>query len=142
MGQQPSKADAIVVGVAGLFIILGSVLRWVRSDLPFTGTDGDGVFTLVFGGLLVMIGYLGRENPSRFLRVAALGFFALSAWVAYDVWDSVTHLGRPFAASVGIGLLITLAASASGAAFSVVWILRAPAYPLPDLATADFTSPA
>ncbi len=142
MGQQPSKADAIVVGVAGLFIIAGSLLRWVRSDLPFTGTDGDGVFTLITGVLVVMIAYLGRENPARFLRIAALGFFGLTAWVAFDVWDSVTHLGRPFAASVGIGLLITMAAAVSGAMFSVLWVLRAPAIPAPDLATADYASPA
>lgn len=142
MGQQPSKADAIVVAFAGLFIIIGSLLRWVRSDLPFSGTDGDGLFTLGTGTLIVLIGYLGRENPPRFLRVAALGFFALTAWVSYDVWNSVTHLGQPFAASVGVGLLITMAAAASGAGFSVLWILRARAIPAPDLATADFASPA
>jgi hypothetical protein len=141
MGKEPSKADAIVVAVAGLFIIIGSLLRWVRTDLPFSGTDGDGVFTLVTGALVVVIGFIGRENPSRLLRTAALGFFMLTGWVAFDVWDSVTHLGAPFAATVGIGLLITLAGSLSGAIFSALWIGRAAAIPLPDLATADLATP-
>jgi hypothetical protein len=140
MGKEPSNADAIVVTVAGLFIIIGSLLRWVRTDLPFSGTDGDGLFTLVTGALVVVIGYLGRYNPPRLLRISALGFFILTGWVAFDVWDSVTHISAPFAA-VGIGLLITFAGSLSGAAFSVLWITRAPATPHPDLATADLASP-
>lgn len=102
--------DAVRWGTigAGAAIMLGSFLPWGQAGIfTVSGTDGDGIFTLVLGGVLVGIGIANK--PSRGLGIVAILMSVLSGLIA---WNIVTSMGD----AAGSGLYLVLL----GAVFGVI----------------------
>jgi Protein of unknown function (DUF2510) len=71
-----NKIRLLVTGGAGA-LIAGSVMPWVHADAGFfsvtkSGTDGDGVFTLVIGGVIGLVFFLARKPKTMVWLVISL----------------------------------------------------------------------
>lgn len=118
---------AWVTLVAGVGLIIGSLLPWVTISAPLLGTvditatDGDGMLTLIAGLAISLIGILGLTRGVGVVGVVFLAFLVLfAAWVAFADLGSITELAAEIsdddfgAASVGIGLWLVSFASVIG----------------------------
>lgn len=109
---------------AALFVVIGSFLPWATVDtwigtFSATGTDGDGVITLLLGlaaGALIAL----WKRPLVIIAAVAAGLAALVALV--DLVDLGRAIGDSGFADVtpGIGLILTLLAAMAAAALAVV----------------------
>lgn len=113
----------LALGCAG--IVIGSLLPWASISTMFgtiskSGTDGDGVITLLLGSVA---GGMALTGKSTKIIAALLGLVAIIA--IYDIAD-ISKLAdgeEAFSVSVGVGLwLIVL--SVSAALWAVVQRLR------------------
>jgi Protein of unknown function (DUF2510) len=110
-----------IIAVAGALAIVGSILPWatVRTgfgELSVSGTDGDGVITLVLGIALVGLGLCGFTRARQILSgvslLPALGVGAIALIDIVDVSNVADELGSDFAqVSIGSGLWVCLAAA-------------------------------
>lgn len=107
---------------------IGSFLPWARAGfISLAGTDGDGILTLFAGVIIVLLAVVGREKPSMVIRLGTVGLFAVSGFVAFNVFANLAdELGSSdlFTPSVGGGLILTLLAAGLGFVFSLVWLGR------------------
>jgi Family of unknown function (DUF6010) len=98
------------VGVAGVLVALGSLLRepgrqrFSAIFLAGAGTaylsGGFGIFEFAFCAVITMLAYLGLQD----YRAIAAGWLLHSAWdVAHDLWG---HPIIPFAPSSSLGCAI------------------------------------
>lgn len=109
---------------AALFVVIGSFLPWATVDtwigtFSASGTDGDGVITLLLGlaaGALIAL----WKRPLVIIAAVAAGLAALVALV--DLVDLGRAIGDNGFADVtpGIGLILTLLAAMAAAALAVV----------------------
>ncbi len=126
------KVWSWVTIVAGAGLILGSLLPWATVTAPivgtvnFTATDGDGMFTLIIGFVVGLMGVLGLVRG-----VATPGLVVLALAVVFAGLIAVTDLANVAemateindenfgAASVGIGLWLVTVSTVVGA---VGWV--------------------
>ena len=121
VASTPVRTDVtswVVIG-AGVVLALGSLLPWATVSAIVTvsknGTSGDGVATLIAGGLAVILGaFLLRGNVYIAWRMGGLFLFLVSfAVCVYDASNLPT--GNQYASvSVGIGLWLCIVASLVG----------------------------
>jgi len=109
----------VALGGSGLAVV-GAFLPWLTVeifDISKTGIDGDGVFTLIFG--LVVLGLVLYRGPGRWGRksmigVVLLGVLTALVGIAYinDPLLGVENApdGGSELVSLGIGLYVTAAA--------------------------------
>jgi hypothetical protein len=119
--KEPNKTGAIITLVGAAAIVLGSFLPWasvatVFGTISLAGTEGDGVITLVIGGIIGVLAGLELGGKSR-RRTAAMivGIVALGIGVfeIANVSDTASEVSSQFArASVGIGLWAVLGGAA------------------------------
>lgn len=112
------RTATLLILLGGAMTAIGSLLPWTiaRSGLATAeraGTDGDGVFTLGIGIVIVVLAIIGWERPLP--RVGRMGVIMLSAaafGIAALVYGSVSDFiaqGSDIEASIGMGLYITAA---------------------------------
>ena len=115
--------------VAGIGLVVGSLLPWATISAPFIGTvnitatDGDGMLTLIAGLAVSLIGILGlTPRGVGVAGLVSLTFLVLlAAFVAFTDLGNISGLAADVsedgfgAASVGIGLwLVTIATVVGG----------------------------
>jgi hypothetical protein len=114
-----------VIVAPAVAVMVAAYLPWkTYGSLHVAGTAGDGLLTLVFGLVCTMAGfgrvltrYEGRWQTAW--PAIALTISALIIMVGYTDIQSVAEI-----ATVGIGLILTLAGGLGIAAASLVAILR------------------
>lgn len=116
MTKTSTPPEALYVGYTGaLLILIGSVLPWVETGLiSKTGTEGDGIITLILG--LLSLGLVSNKKSYTYSgAIMGLLVFAVSGWNIYDIITQGSELSyelsnNPFAAlaqvKVGIGLYL------------------------------------
>jgi hypothetical protein len=99
----------MLVAAAGL--IVGAFLPWVTAGIfSVAGTDGDGVFTLVIGGIVGVLGFLKRPNGTRLINGISAVLFALALLIAFNIVVNIDDgIG-----TVGGGLVLTILAGIVG----------------------------
>lgn len=95
------------IGV-GAALVVGSFLPWARAGIfSMSGTEGDGVFTAVMGGAILLIGVANR--PTVGAGMAILGLGVASLWISGAAANNVlSNLGED---AIGTGLMLTPAAA-------------------------------
>lgn len=122
MNRPASRNDAIAIAVVGGFVALGSLLPWARvSFISISGTDGDGILTLIAGVVIAVVALVSKERPSQIARVAVLLLFGFSVYIAYNIISSLSFIELD---SVASGLWLTFLASALGGVMALVWLAR------------------
>lgn len=95
--------------VGGLVVIVGAFLTWVDGGIvAVAGIDGDGIFTLVFGGIVVAIVLARNWERTDTIVAAVLGL--LTVLIAGNVYGNIGDQagGEVIEASAGGGLHLTL----------------------------------
>lgn len=102
-------------------MIIGAFLPWATVTAPFLGTiskngiDGDGVFTLVAGVVVAVLGFplISQRalKPGRGIPIAIVSGLAAAIGIydLVDVNNAANDLEGPVAASAGAGLYLTAA---------------------------------
>lgn len=116
MTKISNRSETIFVGYAGtLLVLIGSVMPWVENSLiSKSGTDGDGIFTLILG--LLSLAIVANKKSWRYSS-AIMGILitSISGWHIYDIKLRASELmyelvNNPFAElaeiKVGIGLYL------------------------------------
>ena len=116
-----SPAPWIIAG-GGLLAIIGSVLPWgtVRSafgQVDVSGTEGDGVLTLVLGLVVGALGLSSLAGARRVLAIVALlptvGIAGIAAYDLANITEVADELSGSFVqVSAGPGLWVVLAGAA------------------------------
>jgi hypothetical protein len=113
----------MVVLVAALLIIIGSILPWAQLEGDFVkisknGTEGDGVLTLIAGIIILIMGLLMLTLESYGVAVifAALGGLGCVAVAVIDLADLSSRTsgiaGEFLDIKAGAGIYMVLAAGA------------------------------
>lgn len=125
MSQQGSHWP-LTLTVLSALVVLGSVGPWASVlFVTVNGTEGDGAFTAVFGGVGILLAALSFKNQSRLKYGAIAGLGGISAVIGVIDWADIASEPE---GELGIGVqvewglvLMTLAAMAKtvagGAAF-------------------------
>jgi hypothetical protein len=134
-GPAPNRTGPIVSLIGGGLVLLGSFLPWATvktavlsspASLSVSGTDGDGVITLVLGLVIVGIGLVCLTSRPRLWLVSLIAGCAAALVAVIDIVDVGNRVGEIESdylhASVGVGLWVVLV----GAIIAVVgaWFLR------------------
>lgn len=120
--QPWSSGVRIAVFGGAAMLALGSLLTWVKASAGIitatkAGTDGDGILTLIFAGLVALLFWLIKSHRPAAIATIVLGVLA-GAIAIYDIGDisnKADSLGNqtiPVHASVGIGLILCAIAAA------------------------------
>jgi hypothetical protein len=114
--QSPSlNMAAVVITVGGALVAVGSFLPWATASAGFlsvsrSGIDGgDGIFTLLLGGLIAVIGLawprhpFGRARwPMLLLGVLAIGLAVFEEWT---IQGSMSQNTSAFVVgNIGVGI--------------------------------------
>lgn len=102
--ESPAMSDQPrwTVIASGIFMAVGSLLPWAQSGIfTVAGTRGDGVLTLVLGGIAAIVGIAKRDSAAIVVIVCG----GLGALIAGQT------IGRLESAVVGGGLYLTMIAS-------------------------------
>ena len=110
-----------ILAAGGGLIALGSLMPWVTVSTAFgsvsaSGMEGDGVFTLVAGIVLGVLGVLygtGSQTPSMVVKVAAYVVLGVVAWVWFTDIRTVdealdTSVSEVATGGIGIGLWVLI----------------------------------
>jgi hypothetical protein len=116
------RTAAIVVIAGGALMAIGSVLPWLTArtglgTVSVLGTEGDGVFTLIGGALIALLGLVRlerRPSPAGRFAIVALGLGGLAIGVL-DITATNERLAalnpELVAGSIGAGLYVLLLGS-------------------------------
>ena len=129
-----------LVASGGVFVILGSILPWVSVSAPLagsstrSGTDGDGVFTLLAGIAVLAAMWFSKARGSADKGVLwlALGIIGLGVLclIGYDVayihhrFGLITRAHAHWSTSYGVGLFVVVLGGLAIGAGSVERALR------------------
>jgi hypothetical protein len=110
----------MLVGAAGLLVLIGSFLPWVTATAPFigtvskAGTSGDGIITLIAGGVVMVAAF------ARWRILAGLGSVVAGVVAVIDLVDINRSLGDIesdlIVASAGVGIWMVVAGAVLGLA--------------------------
>lgn len=98
-----------VAGLGGILAIVGAFLTWVNAGIvTVSGIDGDGIFTLIFGGIVLAIVLTREWERADMIVTGVLGL--LTALIAGNVYGNLdAQTGDEFIeAAAGGGLHLTL----------------------------------
>ena len=109
-----------LVGAIGL--VIGAVLPWAKiasifGEITKAGYEGDGIFTGIIGGVLILGALLSKGKPGKRYSVASSLVAGIAGLIALfdliNVSSAISDLGSEgiVMASVGAGLYITLLAA-------------------------------
>jgi len=135
------KIGAIIAMAAGVLIIVGSIGPWITADLGLisvsvSGTDGDGVFTLLLGIATVVFAGLSLKFKPKVMGIVATATASLAVLVVViDFAMAASRLADvPAAARDAIsfswGIYLTLFASLAavvGGAIIILAVAKSPA---------------
>ena len=97
----------VIIG-AGALMVVGSFMPWVQSGIvSLPGTQGDGIFTVIFGALVALIGLAKRDT--RLTGILLLIISAIGAFIPLNIIGSID------AELAGGGLFVTLLGGGLGA---------------------------
>ena len=97
----------VLIGSAAL-VIIGAFLPWASIGfISANGIEGDGIFTLLLGGIAALV-YFGLKNKPKVagIIIAVAGILSIIISVI-----AFTSIGDTQLASVGGGLILTLIGS-------------------------------
>jgi hypothetical protein len=118
-----SQDNKIWLIASGAAIALGSLLPWVSAGIfSFAGTEGDGVFTLIMGGVIVVLALVGKT--SRGVATLVICLAVLSGLIVANVASNLADIepNDLITARPGGGLwLVGAGALAAVAAGSKTW---------------------
>ncbi|MPZ24010.1 MAG: hypothetical protein GEU28_10820 [Dehalococcoidia bacterium] len=122
-GLAPSlPLAALIAGICGALVLIGSVGPWVRAAfVSVSGTEGDGMLTLLLGGLAVF-GALVRvmQRRGRGIMLLTLVSLGLAGVIGIYHWTNLeTSVDSDSIIEVQIGwglVLVTFASIAGGIA--------------------------
>jgi hypothetical protein len=137
--RNPTLPGAIMAGLGGLLIIVGSFLPWLTATAPLVGTinvngmqgGGDGIITLVLGVLTVLIAAVGVAAMPDVVRLSIITGVITVAVAIYDynsVQERIAEMKTaakptgdlgfdiPIIANVGAGIYVLFV----GAAFAIL----------------------
>lgn len=98
-----------IAAVSGIVTFFAAFLTWVEAGfITVAGTSGDGVFTLVFGAIVVGLVLLRDWKTTDMAATGMLGLFTLV--IAGNVYANLGDQAERAVvqASAGIGLHLTL----------------------------------
>jgi hypothetical protein len=132
--RNPTLPGAIMAGLGGLLITVGSFLPWLTATAPLVGTmnvngmqgGGDGIITLVLGVLTVLIAAVGVTAMPDVLRLSIITgvITVVVAILAYNqAQDKISgakqaagEFSGMFIANVGAGIYVLFV----GAGFAIL----------------------
>jgi len=86
-----SRENKVWLIGAGAAIILGSLLPWVSAGIiSLSGTEGDGVFTLIMGGVIAIVGFVGKSSKS--VAVAVVTMAIVSGLIVFNVMTNLADV--------------------------------------------------
>ena len=92
---------------AGVLMAIGSLLPWVQAGIfSAAGTDGDGVFTLIGGVIVAIIGIANKATA-----ITGIGTVVVSAFSIWVTWTVISGTLDLTIGSAGTGVYLTLLAS-------------------------------
>jgi hypothetical protein len=115
------KTGPALTALGGLLLVIGSMLPWVTANHVFgsmsvSGTEGDGIFTLVLG-LVLLIGAVARmstEGRYRWLIVVAAAAALLAVFEFVNIRSTIDDVSNTYVrGSIGPGLWIIAIGSAT-----------------------------
>ncbi|MFV2063734.1 MAG: hypothetical protein ACC726_09505, partial [Chloroflexota bacterium] len=119
--SRPVFIPAVAVGIGGILVVVGSLLPWVRMGVATAGgMEGDGVFTMIIGVGLILIGVAGMTDRARASSLSVLAILASLVGLAIAVIDIAdigggsglgTRVGEGLYA-IAIGSVVALAGAA------------------------------
>jgi hypothetical protein len=94
----------------GAFMAIGAFLPWVQAGIiSLAGTSGDGVFVLVGGVIVAIVGLSKKATALTGIGVIVIAAFCL--YIVYNVFSGMSDLttddGGLFTPSIGSGLLLS-----------------------------------
>lgn len=123
---QASPVTAALTGLAGLAVVVGSIMPWASIATAFgtvsvAGTEGDGKITLALGVVLLILAAVQINSGSAGLRlfgaIVGAGAGVVAVIDIANVSSKIGAVSSVFArASVGSGLYVVLV----GAAVAVI----------------------
>ena len=132
-GDRPKRLAQLVMGGAGL-LVFGSLLPWATVTAPFigqvsvSGTEGDGVITILMGAGLLFLGYRMLAGASRRALLTAVVVAALAvALVVFefaDISSAAADGGEDLAGLVDASPAIGLYFCAMGAVAALVGAIQ------------------
>jgi hypothetical protein len=109
------RVNVVILGLSAVAVVIGAFMPWVTLGLLHaSGTDGDGVITLILAILAGVLILVTANNVRPGLAFVVIIFGVLVTAVAgYDmanIQDKIHSSGNAFvsSASVGSGLYVTL----------------------------------
>ena len=102
------KPYSLVSGLSALLVIFAAFMPWAKLGfIKASGTDGDGVITLVLGlivGVIVLV-TLQRANVLAGFSIAAAGALVviIATYDIVNISNQVNDPDNPFASSVSVG---------------------------------------
>ena len=122
----PLPGRAITLLVCGILVVVGSLGPWATFlFVSANGTDGDGVLTLIFGVVVLVVAVLRLMRPAerQWLPWLAFVLLALSAAIGIYNWADISSTGdgELLGVNVGWGLVVTTLAAIAGAAVAL-WL--------------------
>lgn len=134
-GASP-KARGLGAGIiaAGALMIVGTFLPWTSAQFGFNSADfngfdsGDGIWTLIFGVITVLIGLSILTSfvmPPLVQRSSIITGLAAAIFAGYDLnnassrVDQASQASKLFTASVGPGLWVILVGGVAAIVFGI-----------------------
>lgn len=121
----PTMFTAALVGA--VVIVVGALLPWVTVSTAFgtisvSGTEGDGVITLVCGVIAAALLVLGRGRKTAAILAMLVGGLvaAVGLYDLVNVSAAAADVNGLARASAGVGLWVTLVGGATTAVCSLV----------------------
>lgn len=107
--QVENKTRWWLIGT-GVLMAIGSVLPWVQLGIfSAAGTEGDGVFTLIAGVIVALVGVANRVSIAAGILVAIVAAF--SVWIVATVFGNLYDPLAIDGGAVGSGVYLTGLAS-------------------------------
>jgi hypothetical protein len=111
------RQAAILTMVGGALVGVGSLLPWATVSSAFgsisvNGIEGDGVFTLILGGAITLLGFLayGGAAPRMLTFLLAIAALGLGGFELINISSRLGDAGSEFVrASVGVGVYLIVA---------------------------------
>lgn len=107
--------------IGAIVILVGSIMPWgkvstVFGTTTFNGTDGDGVITIVLGGILLLIALAHKGTPGKLYSVAGVVLALIALYVSgatmFRMGGAAAEIDSNYAsASVGSGVFVTIIGS-------------------------------
>jgi len=107
--------------IGAIVILVGSIMPWGRVTTVFgtmtiNGTEGDGVITIVLGGILLLVALAHKGTPGKLYSVAGVVLALIALYVSgatmLRMGGAAAGIDSEYAsAGVGSGVFVTIVGS-------------------------------